>query len=617
MPYTIDRIIAGDFFPSYLDQSPAEYERMVEEHVERLKRRGVTHVMVNQGLVCIPRAMEPENPYFEFCSYGYSLDKFVTSSYNEGIFFEGLLAENRRLLLHNAALARKYGFRCAIRCVEPTFMMERFYQRHPALRGPRVDNPSCSTMPVFALCPLVPDTQDHYRQLIRKMLELVPEIDEMHIFTNDSGGGFCYSSHLYSGANGPGHCHDVPTGQQAQVFCRTLVEGGRTINPEFRVLLTSGLSPKEKRDFLDGMPEGTASSVYGAFAWGGGLEDRWGTQAVGPVIFGNPDERRIARTWQYADYEARIRQVKEQGGIVYANYNSDYYTGDDPRPYETHEIVCQLLDWGVTNFIGGVPGTSRYSANTAVFLDAKAKGHRPTDTVVREIATEWVGTKLSPVLCEAWRLNDEAVRVLPIPPAGHLLMVWAMIRYMPILPDEGQVPDSELEYFRHALQSYDTKMREQAGGVWRILHYDAELKPKYLTQYQQEVFPRLEHAVQMLDEVLASPELTTTQRDCLTIQRRDIAGVLREHRHYANWIAASLHRIAGETAPAWVPALPQIIQAEIDLYIEAGLDPNTDPRLRLMCQHRDDPIVRVDLSAFPPNKHLGLRGWTGAHEIDE
>ena len=620
MPYTIERIIASDFFPLYRDQSPADYEREVEEHVERLKRRGVTHVMVNQGLVSIPRAMEPENPYFAFSSYGFALDQFVSSSYNEGIYYEGLLAENRRLLLHNAALARKYGFRCAIRCVEPTFMMERFFQRHPAMRGPRVDNPSCSTMPVFALCPMMPETQDHYRQLMHKMLALVPEIDEMHIFTNDSGGGVCYSSHLYSGANGPGHCHDVPTGRQAQVFCHALVEGGRTVNPAFRVVMTSGLSPKEKEDFVRDMPEGTASSVYGAFAWGGGLEDRWATQAVGPVIFNNPAERKIARAWQYADYETRIRQVKEQGGTVYANYNSDYYTGDDPRPYETHEIVCQLLDWGVTNIIGGVPGTSIYSANTAVFLDAAAKGRRPVEEVVQDIATAWVGAELAPALCDAWRLNDAAARELPIPHAGHLLCIWAYIRNMPIVPDEGQLADGDLDYFRQELQSYDTKMREQAGGVWRILHYGPELKVQYLRQYDEVVFPRLRQAIGILDALLARPTLTSAQRECLAIQRGDIAGVLREHRHFYHWIAAALYRIAGETAPAGLPSLPELIQAEIDLYAEveraAGHDPDAHPRLRLMRIHRDDAIVPVDLSAFPISTHRGLRGWTGAHEAE-
>ena len=235
------------------------------------------------------------------------------------------------------------------------------------------------------------------------MLALVPEIDEMHIFTNDSGAGFCYSSHLYSGPNGPVHCKDIPTGQQAQVFAKRS-SPPRASQPDFRVVMTSGLSPKEKRDFIRNAPDGAASSVYGAFAWGAGMEDWWGTQAIGPKVFHNPEERAKIRAWQYADYETRVRQIREQGGLVYANYSPYYYAGDDPRPWETHEVMCKLLEWGVTNLIGGAGG-GQYSANSAVLLDAVNNGIRPTDQVVRELAEQWVGAALAPQLLEVWRLD--------------------------------------------------------------------------------------------------------------------------------------------------------------------------------------------------------------------
>jgi len=615
--HAFDRIIASDFFPHYRGQSPAEYARAVEAHVERLRRRGVTHVMVNQAMVNIPLAMQPDRPYYGFCAYGPGPDKYVTSIYNEGIFSAELLALNRELLMHNVNLARQYGFRCAMRCVEPIFMMESFFRRYPHLRGPRIDNPACSTDPVYALCPMMPEAQDHYRQLVHNLLTLAPEIDEIHIFTNDSGGGVCHSAHLYAGPNGPQHCRHVLPGKQAQVFCRTLVEGGRTVNPDFRVVMTSGLSPKEKKDFVVEMPAGVASSVYGAFAWGGGLEDRWGTQAVGPAVYGNPEERAKIRGWQYADYEARIRQIQENGGVVYANYNSDYYSGDDPRPFETHEIVCQLLEWGVTNVIGGVPGGSPYSANTAVFRHAVAHGRVPTAQAVAEIARAWVGEELAPALIEAWRLNDMVAREQPLPNAGHLLQIWALIRHMPIVPDEGQLQPGDLDYFRHALQSYDTKMSEQQGGVWRILHYGPELKAAYLRQFTAVVFPSLETARAILDDLLARPALTDAQRACLAEQRAAIHAVWVEHRHHYHWIAASLSRIAGETAPAGTPGLRALIAAEIALYAAEGRDPETDPRLRLMRAHLDDPIVPVEMSGFPLSTHPGSAGWEGAHEIAE
>ena len=236
----IERIINGGTFPSYSGEDPAAYWNKVEQHAKQLQRGGVTHVMINCAPLSILQVMDPENSYLRFTTYGHSPDKFVTSTLNEGIYHPSILALNRQALLEQAQLAQRYGFRCWIRCVEMTMMPESFFQRYPALRGTRVDNPACSTSPRFALCPMLPEVQEHYRQLMVNLLQLCPTIDEMHIFTNDSGGGFCYSSHQYSGANGPVHCHETPAGKQAQVFCGVVLEAARSVNPEFRVVMTSG-----------------------------------------------------------------------------------------------------------------------------------------------------------------------------------------------------------------------------------------------------------------------------------------------------------------------------------------------------------------------------------------
>ncbi len=617
MSGSIDRIIGGGLMAS--DYAEAG-EGVLERKVETLKRAGVTHVVINQALVSIPWVMDPENSYLRFTTLGPTPDQFVTSTYNVGLYHDSLLAQNRKLLLRNAALARKYGFRCAILCVEMTLMPESFFRRYPALRGPRVDNPACSTTPLYALCPMVPEVQDHYSQLITGVLELVPEIDEMHIFTNDSGAGFCYSSHLYSGPNGPYHCHDVPPGTQAQVFAKTLITAARIVNPDFRVVMTSGLSPKEKRDFIRNAPEGAASSVYGAFAWGAGLEDWWGTQAVGPKIHHNPEERAKVRAWQYADYETRVRQIREQGGLVYANYSPYYYAGDDPRPWETHEIACKLLEWGVTNLIGGAGGTE-YSANGAVLLDAIANGIRPTDQVVRELAETWVGPVLAPELLEAWRLTELVAREKPVPPGGHAFVHQPLVNHMPLVPDESQLSEHDLDYFLTPVLRDQTKMKSHQGGIWRIVNYMHDDKVAYLKQYEEVVFPALVQAQAILDGMLARPELTEAQRACLQVQVQSFAGYAEGFRRQCNWIQASFYRLSDETVPPGTPAYVDIIDTEIAissaLLRAAGKDPEADPRLALMRAHRDDPVATVDLAEFPKNCHLGTQGWTGAHELAE
>lgn len=594
----------------------ADAKRKFTEQAEGLRRAGVTHVRINTALVSIPWVMDPENSYLRFTTYGPALDQYVTSTYNVGLFHEALLAENRKVLLRNATLAREQGFRCAILCVEPTFMPESFYRRHPDMRGPRVDNPACSTTPLYALCPMVREVQDHYRQLIRKMLELVPEIDEMQIFTNDSGAGICYSEGLYSGPNGPFHCKGTSPGRQAQTFTRVLVDAGREINPGFRVVMTSGLAPREKAEFAAGMPTGVASSVYGALAWGGGLEDRWGTQAVGPKVFGDPEERRKIREWQFADYEARVRQIRENGGMVYANYSPCCYAEDDPRPFETHEIICKLLEWGVTSLLGG-PGGEKFSANSAVIRHALDHGVQPTEKVVRELAESWVGSELAPSLLKVFRLNEDVARGMPVPPNGHFLRYMPLVAHMPIVPDEHLLGERDLDYFLTPVLKDEERMKSHQGGIWRVLNYGTANKTAYLRQMDAVVFPALEQALGLLEVMLARPDLTTAQRECLAYQEAIMAELLVYFRHIAHWLMASLHRIKGDTVPPGMPSLPEIIRAEIALSEAAerakGCDPSANPRLRLMRAHLNAAPCQVDLSEYPLTDHRGTTGWECAH----
>ncbi len=612
---TIDRIIGGGLMASDFSEAG---EGVLDRKVEALRRAGVTHVVINEALVSIPWVMDPENSYLRFTTLGPTPDQYVTSTYNVGLYHDSLLEQNRKLLLRNAALARRHGFRCAMLCVEMTFMPESFFRRYPALRGPRVDNPACSTTPLFALCPMLPEVQDHYSQLIRGMLELVPEIDEMHLFTNDSGGGFCYSSHLYAGPNGPYGCQDVPTGRQAQVFAETLITAAREINPEFRVVMTSGLSPAEKRDFITDAPEGAASSVYGAFAWGGGLEDWWGTQAVGPQVHNNPEQRAKVRAWQDADYEARVRQIRDNGGLVYANYSPYYYAGDDPRPWETHEIICKLLRWGVTNLIGGA-GRGRYSANSAVLLDAISHGPRPTDQVVRELAEQWVGSALAPQLLEVWRLTETAAREKPVPPGGHFFPLQPLVNSMPLVPDENLLGEHDLDYFLTPVLRDETKMKSQQGGIWRAVNYDHDDKLAYLRQLDGVVFPAYAQGLAILDDLLARPDLTPDQRQCLQVQRDSFAGYPATFRRQRHWIQASFYKLSDETVPPGTPSFRDLMLAEIENHAEMlrarDKDPDDSPRLQLMKAHLDDPVRQVDLTEFPKNRHLGTQGWTGAHEL--
>ncbi|HEY3379319.1 MAG TPA: hypothetical protein VGL77_17720 [Armatimonadota bacterium] len=621
MTAQIERVITEYAFPSLIDTDPDQYLELVEAHAQRLQRIGVTHLIINSTAISLPWVMDPENSYLRFTTYGHTLDKYVTSTYNEGLYHASVLELNRNLLLQQAKLAKKYGLRCVFRCVEPILMPESFFRRYPALRGPRVDNPICSTTPYYALCPTLPEVQDHYQQMMRKMLALVPEIDELHIFTNDSGAGFCYSNHLYAGPNGPGHCKHIPAAKQAQIFVKTLLDAAHAVNPDFRVVMTSGLTPQEKSAYLQDSVPGMASSVYSAFAWMAGLEDCWVSVAIGPEAREDQQRMQEGRTWRDADYAARIRQVHEHGGQVYASYTFDYYMGDEPRPYQTHEVMTQLLKWGVTNIIGGGPGITPYSANTAIIRRTMNGELLATEQAVAELATDWVGVELAPSLCAIWKLIDQAARLRPMPPNGYSLIVMPLINDMPIVPDESRLTDDALGYFFTPVQRDEQRMKAHQGGVWRVLHYQPNDKAAYLRQYEQQYFPLYDQALAALEQLLLRDDMSEAQRACLDEQRGVIADKYCEQRSIYHWIMASCLCIDDAAQPAVSLTLPEIIAQEIALFDNKarakGLARDDSPRITLMRQHLHDAPHKVDLSEFAYHTHPGLTGWDGAHEIAE
>lgn len=618
-PAAIDRVLCGLFFPRYQGEDPAEYWKKADAHAENLRRGGFTHVIVNDAPLSVFQVMEPENSYMRFTTYGHTPDKYVTSTLCEGIYHPSVLELNRQHLLWQAKLAKKYGFRCWVRCVEMTMWPESFFQRHPALRAARVDNPAASTSPRFNLCPMLPEVQEHYRQLTVNLLKLCPEIDEMHIFTCDSGGGFCYASHLYSGSNGPVHCRHTPPGKQAQVFCKTVINAGRTVNPGFRVVMTSGLMPHEKEDMLEGAPAGLASSIYGAFAWGGGLEDRWANMAVGPDIH-KPEERAAARAWQDADMRTRAKIVTSRGGMAYASYNPDYYSGpsDAPRPYETHEVVMKYLDMGVSNFIGGAIATP-WHANGGIFVQAVKDGATDTNKAVRKLAASWVGDALADRLCEAWKLSDTADREWPMPAhGGHAFYCQPLLMNGPIVPDDSRLGPHDLDYFLTASVRDESRMKSQHGGAWRFLHYRDATKRYVIGQLEKVVIPADTKAIAILESMLAQKDITAEQRHCLRVQRDEIGIHRCFMERVRNWFRASYHVLEGSTPYAGLAPLAQVIRDEIANSqrwheYEGNAGTLDSPRQKLMQAHADDPARRIDLREFPYHEYLGKDFWPGAH----
>jgi hypothetical protein len=618
MPHAFDRILASSFFPVYRGGDPAAHRAACDAHAAGLARIGTTHVMVNHAPLSVYEVMEPTNSYMRFTTHGPTADKFVESDLSRGTWHPSVLAQNREYLQMQAEEAKRAGLRAFVRCVEPCLMPEEFFRRHPRLRGPRVDNPVCSSEPRFAMCTAMPEVQEHYRQVAQRLLELCPLIDEMHIFTNDSGAGFCYSQFLYAGPNGAGHCKHLSAGDHARLFCAALLEGGRRVNPDFRVVMTSGLAPAEKDVLLTGAPAGVASAIYGAFAWGGGLEARWQNLAEGPAIHRDPALRRRAQDWALADMRARAQAVTAKGGLAYACYNPDYYSGpsDVAAPWQTHRCLMTYLDLGVKSLIGGA-WTDPWHANSAIYRRVRDCGTEDTEAAVLALATEWVGEAFAPRLIEAWRQTELSDVEAPMPADhGHSWWCEPTIASHPIVPDDGRLGPKDLDYYLTPVIRDQQLMTSHQGGAWRFCHTADTTKQAIVEQATTVAIPAAAKAIALLDTLLAEPGLTGDARACIAVQRREAVIQHSYLRRVRNWHAASFHRLEGSTPYPGCPTLAASIDDEIDAtraWNRALGQPADNERVHLMLAHREDPTQRIDLRRHPLKVHKGCDAWPGAH----
>jgi len=217
-----------------------------EAYVRRLGEAGFTHVEVN-GL-STPMGIEtgpPGEAYPMFYTYCPALDQFVESDLGAGLYPSEYLAANLAFLKRNAELVLAHGLTPGLLCFEPRNVPEAFFQRYPMLRGARVDHPFRSFKPRYNMTIAHAAVRDHYAQMVQRLLEEVPELGYLSIWTNDSGAGFEHTQSLYVGRNGGPYLirewksqEEIArvAGENALRFLKTLRDAGRTVNPDFRVL---------------------------------------------------------------------------------------------------------------------------------------------------------------------------------------------------------------------------------------------------------------------------------------------------------------------------------------------------------------------------------------------
>ncbi len=599
-------------------------EANVDAFMRSLAGAGVTNVQVNH----LPDLMHPEllnqpdNVYLWFANFGPPLDLFFSSELNRGLYPELYLERNRNVLLRFANSARKHGIKPLLYLCEPRFVPERFFDKHPTLRGPRVDNPTCSSSPLYALCTDLPEVRQHYREMMAQVMELVPDLSLVSIFTSDSGSGFDYNPDTYAGPNGAGFNQKFPLEKRVNRFLSLLLEEGRKKNLEFNVNLTSGFSPDWREKILAAAPEGVVGSVYGLYDWEGGLEEHWSYhQALWGVPKAKWNVRTLDRTEaakdRFADMKERF-DIAARGGknpIVHAELpTTDYprplrYT---PHPFETIRIMKdlnrigakRLALWGVINPPELVPQDVNMEAMKAVNAEIKADPEK----LLTKIAEGWVGTKHASALVEAWRLCDLAWTRRPLWDHCGLRK---QTMPGPLVPDLTALKPEETAYYRTvALDDLD-----KIQGLGAFVRHEADERNRdYVIDelYKKQTLAGLSQAVSLLEKEAATANSATA---AILLRQRDHIrfGYLIQKSH-CNWYEAGRYIVPGEN-PGKGRSMPEIVDDEIEVTREMismlegrqnqfirtmhsdamtyeygpGFTEHLKIRIKIMEKHRNDP----------------------------
>ncbi len=459
--------ITYDYFLTQEGRIQKDFNR--QTYIENIARLGFTHLEIN-GLA-FRNALEsgPKSKsyplgetYPMFYTYCPALDQFVSSRLNKGIYPEDYLSANLKYLKENARLAREYGLSPGLLCFEPRSVPEKFFDKYPMLRGARIDHPFRSFKPRYTMTLTHPKVREHYSEMLTKIMEEVPELSYMSIWTNDSGAGFEHTKSLYVGRNGGAYLirewkddDEIAklAGENALRFFKFLRDAGAKINPDFRIITR-------------------LESFYGEHdvVWNG-LENRLEVEAGSLIQRGwdmpyahpkYPDSTEInAGTVYHQGFDKaendKIAELKAKGSAAHFYNCSGPHSMFEPLlgiPYP--KLTWQRLRTLYNNNVeyiahtGGTfpPELVPFNINHEIMRDFQFNPNLDINGCVKYYAIKWAN-KFADNLIETWELAEEAILGFPnlTPLYSTFGFTWYRLWARPFVPNIEAIPQNERDYY--------------------------------------------------------------------------------------------------------------------------------------------------------------------------
>ncbi len=519
-----------------------------EELVREAARAGYTHLEVNGLAGEAAEEGVPGEVLHRFYTYCPALDQFVESPLNRGTYPAAYLEANLERLLENAALARKYGLIPSLLCFEPRSVPESLFRKYPTLRGCRVDHPFRSFRPRFNLTTAHPAVLEHYASLLEGIMEKVPDLGLLEIWSNDSGAAFEHTASLYAGRNGGAYLirewrthEEIARAAAGNIlaFMKTLRDAGRRVNPEFRVILRIEPFETERAFLEEGLEEGLDLSGPSFLARG------WSLPYSHPEY---EDVDTVGGTLWHCSFRkeeaGKIELLEKKGSRAHVLHAPGLFGNLEPLlgipfPGLLWEKLGDLEAAGVerVGFLGGAvpPSLVPYPVNQEALRAFQAGGERDLNAFLAGLAGRWAGEKDAERLLEAWNAVEDVLRVFPVP--VHLYAIYGFVWYRlwvrPLVPDIEAIPERERAYYERVMLS--TPHNPNRVDLSKDVLFELAPREKAWVAVERmdgNLFPRLERALALLEKCPREGVF----RDLLE-RTRALRCWMETQRNTAAWIA--------------------------------------------------------------------------------
>lgn len=507
-----------------------------ETAIRETARMGCRYIAVNA--LPSPNAYEPGpigEVYFRFYQYLPDIDQYVYTRLNHGIYPPEYLHANLHFLKEQAERAVRYGLTPGMQVANPRSAPEAFFQRYPYLRGPRIDHTFRCYEPRYTMTLSHPIVRWHYATLLEKLLKECPDIGFLSTLINDSGSGFEYTESLYPGRNGGPYLvrewrslEEIARRAAELIvkYYRGMRDAGRTVNPDFRILLGLNNIEEEKQIIYDGL--------------GDGLDRLDRTQRDDSLHYGK-------------DNEALEKKGSRLVSWVPAEGNP--YILGIPSPFQTFKNLKRELDAGTSSMELDFdpPSSAPFDVNRSVAREFILGVDNDPENVVNAKAKAWVGERYASQLVDFWKASDTIVANAPVWPLfGNLGFAWYRMWTRPLVPDIGKIPVSDRAYYEDYILTHFNNPHNvdfKADCLWEI--HTVEEMQSFLDRYDASTLPELEQLIANTQALLKDVDSAHAAYDVLN----DLEQRLTAYYHYSR----TLRNVA-----AWIVHVHGYLQASDD-----------------------------------------------------